>query len=254
MNYTFNSKVRKKQKIGIYRLKINKLLIIFTTKYKITKLLSARGQEWLRKQGKLEWTCLHFLFQLIDPITLDLESTITPKSSCACARYIYQGKRLETSRIAELKERQGIWTWNLSLPTHTLLTSLPRADFLPQPRPPPLSGRALLQRLQQKLQSAELESEQLQTSRGGPCVPPGCPLAGFPIPLTCLLTARWAAWYLQVPLPTGAGFSHTQESLQRSRTSRPPGRGREIALVNTAELKYRGSHLTLTRRRRFRTS
>ena len=45
MNYTFNSKVRKKQKIGIYRLKINKLLIIFTTKYKITKLLSARGQE-----------------------------------------------------------------------------------------------------------------------------------------------------------------------------------------------------------------
>lgn len=52
MNYTFNSKVRKK--IGIYRLKINKLLIIFTTKYKISKLLSARGQELLRKQGKLE--------------------------------------------------------------------------------------------------------------------------------------------------------------------------------------------------------
>ena len=42
MNYTFNSKVRKKQKIGIYRLKINKLLIIFTTKYKITKVFKER--------------------------------------------------------------------------------------------------------------------------------------------------------------------------------------------------------------------
>ena len=58
MNYTFNSKVRKK--IGIYRLRINKLLIIFTTKYKISKLLSARGQELLRKQGKLEWIFLHW--------------------------------------------------------------------------------------------------------------------------------------------------------------------------------------------------
>ena len=36
---------KNQQKIGIYRLEINKLLIIFTTKYKITKLLLARSQE-----------------------------------------------------------------------------------------------------------------------------------------------------------------------------------------------------------------
>ena len=134
---------KNQQKIGIYRLEINKLLI-FITKYKITKLLLARSQEWLKKQGKLQWTFLHFLFHLIDPITLDLESTSHSKSSWA--RYIYQGKRLETARIAELKGRQGIWTWNLALlfPTHALLTSpLPCAEFLPQPRPARLSGRAL---------------------------------------------------------------------------------------------------------------
>lgn len=42
------------------------------------------------------------------------------------------------------------------------------------------------------------------------------------------------------PLPARDGFSHTQEPVQRSRRSRPPSPGRELALVITPQLSSAG--------------